>query len=550
MGTDTDTKRSNPASDESEIHQNKPDGEVNEPDSDETVIPLGAASGDDKTKDSDPDSIGDSPDKQEQPAGDAPEELAGDHSDGAVYETKDSDPEGKGASPDKHAQPAAPPKKEPTETDKENGIAAIEDDEIDDGVTSNPQNKEPLPQSTAKHQKGKKSSKDAPSSKKIIVSTLIIFMVTGAGIYSKPGLLGRKEKPENAITATAEINKPVKQTEIQTSKPASPGKNDRYLSKIEEIDRLRDVLLAKKEEIYRLELYYRNGIAELMDQIYREMRDADISTYVQALANKRIELNLRTIQRRMVYIQELEKPDQWAHNGSEELLFLKRKALLDLQMTDIAGGIDLDRHMRYMNAALQKYQPNADRLAVDPPPAALTPLESIWLQILDQQAKNVQTPVGQADEIIIAEICSGNYGRIAELTAITPQAAKCLSQVNGSELFLSGLTKLSPQEAKYLFKWQGNWICLNSIKKLSPAVARYLFKWEGNWISLNGLTELPPELALYLAEWKGNQLELMGLNYENSKPNKRTLKYLTRWETLGGKLFVPEDVRKEMARVM
>ena len=185
-----------------------------------------------------------------------------------------------------------------------------------------------------------------------------------------------------------------------------------------------------------------------------------------------------------------------------------------------------------------------------PPPAELTPLETIWSQISHQQAKNVQTPIGQKDKKIIAEICSGNYGRIAELTAITPKAAKCLASMSGSELFLNGLKQLTPNEAKFLFKWQGNWICLNSVKNLSPAVAKYLFKWNGNWISLNGLTELPPELALYLTEWQGNQLELMGLNLENSKPDKRTLKYLALWETMGGKLFVSDDIRNEMARVM
>lgn len=412
------------------------------------------------------------------------------------------------------------------------------------------QKKEPLPKSTANSQKGKKSVKDAIPSQKIIVSIIIIFIVVGAVIYSRSALVGPKEKPEDALSAKPEIKTPAKQTEIQTRKPAPLGKNDRYLSKIEDVTRLREELLAKKEEIYRLKLHYRNGIVELKDQLYREMRDANISTFAQALENKRIELGLRTIQRREVYIQELEKPNQWVHSGSEELLFLKRKALLDLQMTDIASGIDLNRHMRYMNSALQKYQPSADKLAVDPPPGELTPIETIWSQIRDQQDKNVQTPIGPENEEIIAEICSGNYGRIAGLTAITPKAAKCLAHMNGSELFLNGLTQLTPNEAKYLFKWQGDWICLNSVKNLSPAVAKYLFKWDGNWISLNGLTELPPELALYLTEWKGNQLELMGLNYENSILNKRTLKYLALWETMGGKLFVSDDIRNEMARVM
>ena len=596
----------NDAGDDLEIHQDKTGDEVDEPDSDEPETSLAAAPEDsysdggvgseDETEDSSSDGDDNSSDTEKPPAGAPPEEPVENDDGGAVEadEATDSDPagdcnSGDGNSTDKEEQPTEDSSKEPAANKNETDFATLDEGEIDDGIDSKPEKeekaaggdekqektssedpaknktvtdkdpgqikkiapkKEPLPKSTANSQKTKKSAKDATSSKKIVVSVIIIFMVVGAVIYSRPALFGLKKKPEEALPAKAEIKTPAKQSEIQTPKSAPPGKNDRYLSKIEDVTRLREQLLAKKEEIYRLKLHYRNGIVELKDQLYREMRDADIATFDQALESKRVELGLRTIQRREVYIQELEKPYQWVHSGSEELLFLKRKALLDLHMTDIASGIDLNRHMRYMNAALQKYQPSAEKLAVDPPPAELTPLETIWSQIIHQQAKNVQTPIGQKDKKIIAEICSGNYGRIAELTAITPKAAKCLASMSGSELFLNGLKQLTPNEAKFLFKWQGNWICLNSVKNLSPAVAKYLFKWNGNWISLNGLTELPPELALYLTEWQGNQLELMGLNLENSKPDKRTLKYLALWETMGGKLFVSDDIRNEMARVM
>ncbi|MBT8351903.1 MAG: hypothetical protein KJO26_11820, partial [Deltaproteobacteria bacterium] len=259
---------------------------------------------------------------------------------------------------------------------------------------------------------------------------------------------------------------------------------------------------------------------------------------------------LRTIQRREAYIQELEKPNQWIQSGSEELLFLKRKAMLDIQMAEIASGIDLDRHMRYVNAAIQKYQLSAEKLAVDNYTSNFTSFETIWSQIQHQQSAKAHTPVSDKDEEIIGEICSGDFKRIAELSTMTARAAKCLSQMNGSDLFLNGLKQLAPDEAKYLSRWPGNWICLNSVNTLSPAVARYLFKWEGSWISLNGLTEFPPELSLYLMEWKGNQLELMGLNYHKKKPDQKALKYLALWETMGGKLFVSEGVRKEIERVM
>ncbi len=386
--------------------------------------------------------------------------------------------------------------------------------------------------------------------KKVAVAALIVVIISGFMIYSKPALIGLERKVKSDSPVANESKQPVKPEQAQVHKPKAPGKHDLYLAKLEEADRLREELLEKKEEIYKLKLYYGNGIAELMDQVGREIQEAGISSYAQALENKHIELNLRTIQRRQVYIKELEKPNRWVHSGSEELLFLKRKAQLDLQMVDIASGVDLNRHMRYLNAAIQKYQPSAEKLAVDWPQVDLTPLETIWNEINNQQMNKVTTALGHKDGQIIEEICSGNFKRITELSVITTMAARCLSKNSGSDLFLNGLTRLSPDEAKYLFQWQGSWICLNNVKKLAPAAAKYLFEWEGNWISLNGLTEFPPELALYLMEWKGSQLELMGLNYDKKEPDPRALKYLALWETMGGKLFVSEGIRKEMKRVM
>lgn len=388
------------------------------------------------------------------------------------------------------------------------------------------------------------------TTRKLIAAATVILIIAGYVIYNNPALVGFKAEESAPQVVKAESGQRVESATVQVQPPKPAGKQQIYLSKLDEIEHLREKLLAKKEEIYRLKLHYLNGIAELKDHIGREIQGAGIASLTQALKNKHIELNLRTIQRRQNYIRELEKPNQWAHLGSEELLFLKRKAELDLQMADVASGIDLDRHIRYMNAALQKYQPSAEKLSVDPLPVELTPLENIWDQIIEQQAAERLTPVKAEDEKIISEICSGDFKRIAELTAITTEAAKCLVRMKSSNLFLNGLTQLSPEDAKYLFQWQGNWICMNSIKEISPAVAQYLFKWNGNWISLNGLTEFPPELAVYLMEWKGNQLELMGLTYDASKPDRKALKHLALWETMGGKLFVSDGVRKEMARVM
>jgi hypothetical protein len=93
---------------------------------------------------------------------------------------------------------------------------------------------------------------------------------------------------------------------------------------------------------------------------------------------------------------------------------------------------------------------------------------------------------------------------------------------------------------------EGSWVCLNGVRALSPRAAHYLFQWDGNWISLNGLTEFPVEIGETLLQWDGHQLELMGLQYVEDFPTRIALDYLARWERSGGKLFVPEDVRKKI----
>ena len=388
--------------------------------------------------------------------------------------------------------------------------------------------------------------------------TSLVLFIACAVIYANPSLIGFKRVAQPAPFKTNEPTPSVQtvqtpplqtvQNKIESAKPLS--KSESYLTKIKDAGLLRDELLEKKEEIYRLKLHYQNGIADLEEQISRELQKEGITSYTEALKNRRIELNLRTIQRRRSYIHGLEKPTRWIEQGGEELLYLKRKAEFDLQLIDIAGGIDMDRHMRHIGAAIQKYQPSAEKLAVERENTDLSPLETIWGQMKNQNMKTGKALPNVTDEEITKEICSGNYERTAELTGMSAATAQCLFKKNGPDLFLNGLTTLSPAAAKYLVQWRGSWICINGIKELSPAAAQSLFKWEGNWISLNGLIEFPPELATYLMEWEGNQLELMGLRYNKKNADQKALKYLALWETMGGKLFISDDVRKEIERVM
>ncbi len=388
--------------------------------------------------------------------------------------------------------------------------------------------------------------------------TLLVLFIAGAVIYGNPSLIGLKREAQPTPLIASEPTPPAQtvqtpplqtaQKQVESAKPLSKSKI--YQTKIKEAGHFRDELLEKKEEINRLKLHYQNGIADLAEQINRELQKEGITSYTEALKNRRVELNLRTIQRRRSYIHGLEKPTRWIKQGSEELLYLKRKAEFDLQLIDIAGGIDMDKHMRHIDAAIQKYRPSAEKLAVDRESTDLQPLETIWVQMKNQQMKTGKALPNLTDQEITKEICSGNYERIAELTGMSAETAQCLSKMNGSHLFLNGLTTLSPAAAKYLARWRGSWICINGIEELPPAAAQYLFKWEGNWISLNGLIEFPPESATYLMDWEGKQLELMGLQYNKKNADQKALKYLALWETMGGKLFISDDVRKEIERVM
>jgi len=396
-----------------------------------------------------------------------------------------------------------------------------------------------------------KTALKKPSRTKIIVAfTLLLMGIAGGAFYMKSSLIGFKREAQPVPLQAADPPPTVLTVQKQVESPKLLSENEKCQAMIDDAGLLRDELLEKKEEINRLKRHYQKGIADLEDQISRELQKESITTYMEALKNRRIELNLRTIQRRRSYIHGLEKPARWIKQGSEELLYLKRKAEFDLQLIDIAGGIDLDRHMRHIGAAIQKYRPSAEKLAVDRENTNLPPLETIWRKIENKKKKTGPALPNVTDREIIKEICTGNFARTAELTSMSAAAAQCLSKKNGSDLFLNNLPALSPEAAKHLSQWRGSWICINGLKELSPAAAQYLFKWEGNWLSLNGLTEFPPELATYLMEWEGKQLELMGLRFNNTDADLKALKYLALWETMGGKLFISDDVRKEIERVL
>ena len=388
------------------------------------------------------------------------------------------------------------------------------------------------------------------SKKKIPLVKAALTVIMVAAVFSGFFIFDNKSNIKSAQKAASKKNENAvaSKASYQNSKPTIQPDDPNYIydAKIKEISVLRETLLRKKEEIGQLKKYYQEGIAELEKEIFDEMRSAKTDTFLQALENKRIEFGLRTIQRRHAYMRQLDQPSEWIYKACEELLYLKRRAKIDLQVAEVASGIDMNMHMRHMNTAIEKYRPTAERLAVDMTDAQLESLENVWEQIQTRNLQISNSHASSKNKVISEQVCSGTFRRVTELSEISVEAAKCIAEMPGTDLFLNDLSEISPRAAKYLFQWKGSWLCLNGFKALSPRVANYLFQWNGSWISLNGLTEFPSEIGEILLQWQGKQLELMGLRYTNSSFANIGIEYLVQWERSGGKLFVPQGVREKI----
>lgn len=321
-----------------------------------------------------------------------------------------------------------------------------------------------------------------------------------------------------------------------------PAADDHFAweAKLREVDALRQTLLAKKEEILQLQQNYHYGVLELEEEAARLIKRTGTESPAQALKHRQLDLALKSIQRRQAYRDGLEKPMRWIELGSEELLYLKRRAIIDLQLKEISEHIDYKLNMVEIDSAISKYQPTADRLAVGNPNQLNTSMELIWKRLAEQAKLATVSAEDQQDQEIIGEVCSGHLGRLSELANLTLRAARCLAESGAMELFMNRLNRLSPAAVRKLCEWPGQWLCLNGVNRLPADIAKHLSAWPGERISLNGVSELPAEAAATLAGWKGRQLELMGLRKTTG------IEHLAQWEASGGKLYVPDGIRKEI----
>jgi hypothetical protein len=375
---------------------------------------------------------------------------------------------------------------------------------------------------------------------RVICALVLVLALAGSvWIYVHRSRLFGLPYGSSPVTAEpASIQAPPDLSSPSAASVTAPGMS--WESRLQQVDVLRQVLLAKRAEIVRLRQSYQYGVLELEEEIARFIKRTGVDSLVQALKEKPVEFNLNSIQRRQAYADGLDKPLRWIDAAGEDLLYLQRRAFYDLQVRQAASGVDMDAHQRAIDAALRNYQPTTANLAVGSA-AALQPPEPMWKRLVEKSRQVVLTGAESRNQDIVDEICSGNLGRVPELSVLTLRSARCLAESQAKELFLNRLTDMPAAAVQKLVEWPGNWVCLNGFTRLAPETAQHLFAWSGDWISLNGIIELTADTARYLPAWRGRKLELMSLQKTNG------IEYLAQWEASGGRLFVPPGIRQEIA---
>ena len=450
---------------------------------------------------------------------------------------------------DAEKEAAVAPSSEPVKADEKQGspegLAKTEETQAEEKIQTDAGDDDDIAPIAVplNEEKSHKAAQKILSPKSVVSALLIIAVFSGFFIFDNKSKPRTAKKEELKVFENSEVPRENQQKDQSIHREGSGSLLD---AKMTEINQLRDTLLRKQAEVLELKNDYQKGIDELEKEISDKMQQEGINTFLQAIENKRIEFALQTIQRRQIYIRKLQRPLNWIFEACEDLLYINRQALVDLQVVEIAAGIDLNKHMQQMEIAVEKYKLTANKLAIDFTETQPESLATIWERVAKTRLKDPAVQSHSKNAAISEQICKGDFEHLDELTEISPETAECVNRMQGAGLFLSNLTELSPAAARQLLQWNGSWMCLNGLRVLSPRAAHYLFQWPGSWISLNGLTEFSDEIGRELLHWNGNQLELMGLrNIENS-PGKIGIEFLARWEQSGGKLFVPDTVRKKI----
>lgn len=294
----------------------------------------------------------------------------------------------------------------------------------------------------------------------------------------------------------------------------------------------------KLAEIEDLKSHYRQAINDEQAQILLEVKKNDALTIDQAVQNTKIELSLRSIQRKMVYLSKLDTPLGKLHQAAEELLFRERQAKIYKILSDGTSGLPIREYKEEMMSIIDRHMQITNRLSIDEIEVAPPPIEIIWKSITTDIKKNITGASNSSfetrSEEIGSEICKGNFERKYTISLLNTNTARCLLKWDGKDLYLNEVTQLTPDVAAILSQWTGEWLSLNGLKDLSEETALQLSKWKGKRLSMNGLVRLTPEATRQLSRWKGEQLEMIGL------------KSIGRWENYATRLYLSEDLRRRL----
>lgn len=376
----------------------------------------------------------------------------------------------------------------------------------------------------------------------MLASVVVTLLLAVAGYFywnqTKPTDVEVVTAPSEVIEAAVPTVVPV------TAAPAVQGPSDqsRLETVAENLDRLRDELIAKQAEIEELRRYYQAGIDAEIQAIVDTLGQANRgpTPFTAAMADPHISLGLAAIQRRDTYLRKLESPINELLRDSEALLFFSRKAALLGLMAGKTSDIDVDGFIQQADEMMAGHRQALAQLNIDDVPASPLSMESIWQDIEKRLpakalARKSGPAAAQSDNAAIWKaICNGDFSQNHKLTALSPEAAGCLAAWEGKDLFLNGLTELTPEAARQLAAWPGEWLGLNGLTQLSPEAAAHLAQWQGKGLSLNGLDRLSPRVVAILSEWQGDRIELVNV------------KHMAHWENSNTRLFLSEALQRKL----
>ena len=409
----------------------------------------------------------------------------------------------------------------------------------------------------------KKSVRRNPKTKrslklvKISMAAVASIIILGSGywsyitfIRSKPGLAGQVEPVSNQTAPSttdsgtiSDASGPV-ETGVQSSASAPipehrQSSSTSFGSLRKDLIATRSLVNQKIDEIVNLKAYYKKGIQEEETKIRSELSSKSIPSLEKAMANNQIELSLQAIQRRMLYIQELDRPLDRLEKSSEELLYLERRTQLFETLSQWINTPSIPEYKLEISNQIKDHLQIAADLKLDQTQQEAPSMDSVWKNVLAEIQKENKAsdprPVNNVrDRQISREICGGDYSRKYLLTSLTAETAQCLIKWSGKDLYLNELAQLPPDLAKILIQWPGEWLSLNGIKEISVETARYLSQWPGKRLSLNGLKDLSPAVTAQLSKWQGEQLEMIGLAS------------IGRWDNYATRLFLSEKLRRKL----